>query len=301
MAKFWRSDENPSREVDDCFVATGTALLIAGLVSAGTTTAVGLYGQHQAGQANDKALDLSTQANREQLDYLKTKEAQDQANFDKTFDENRRQWQSTQDQNYDIWRTREEQFDPYRRSSLSANNTLADLIGLDRATALPASMPPRRGATSEGPAGNADATMFLKTLLDQGTDPQDAITQTNTKFKLGDGVSAKYYGPEAHHGIATIGLPDAYFALTDGRWNVTQRGGGGGPAPRVSAQPVARSAPLSSLMASGPAGVGNPSATPSTNTLSNLVRTAAPRPMDAMTLYGLMNQYRQAAPTPVWT
>lgn len=275
-------------------IEVGTALLIAGLASAGATSAITLYGQKKAGQANDKSLDLSTQANRDQLDYLKTKEAQDQANFDKTFEENRREWQSTQDRNYDIWKQREGDYAPYREESLQANNTLADLLGFKHRAPAPRSAP-----TPGGTTGNADATMFLKTLLDQGTDPQDAIAQTNTKFKLGEGFSAKYYGPEAHNGTATIGLPDAYFALTGGKWTITPRSGGGasGGAPAPTAR---ASLPLSAMMASG-SGAASPNATPSTNRLSNLVRTPAPAPMDALTLYSMMNQYRQRPPAPVWT
>lgn len=68
------------------FVATGTALLIAGLAGAAGTTATSLYAAHTGSEAakdaaklstdsTNKAAELQAQSARESLDFLKQKEA----------------------------------------------------------------------------------------------------------------------------------------------------------------------------------------------------------------------------------
>lgn len=216
------------------------APVIAAIIMAGASTAGAAYSASkskqaakiQADSANHGA-DLQAEASRYAADTQSKASADALAYTKQEAERAAAQHESAQRGNYDQW--------AYRQAGIGS---LGESIGLP-SRQLPQYVPSNFGqAASGGQQGGgapSAASAFLGGLLNSGTDPQAAIEQTNAKFGLTPekANSAKYYGPEAHGGIPTIGLPDSYFALTDGKWNLTQRGGGG--AAQSSSQPAIHS------------------------------------------------------------
>lgn len=96
----WRiADDNPSRERDDCFIATGTAAVIAGIAAATASTAAAKMSSNSAKnasnaqtQAANHAADVQAQAARDALEFQRQQAQRDQENF-----------LGTQRANYDQW------------------------------------------------------------------------------------------------------------------------------------------------------------------------------------------------------
>lgn len=116
--------------------------------------------------------------------------------------------------------------------------SIGEMVGLgqrDIPSYVPSPTPnfdtPGSGGAAAG-GGPSQAAQYLKGLLDTGKDPQAAIADTNAKFGLSPDKqnSAMYYDPSQHGGVATIGLPDSYLALKDGKWEMTVRNGSAAPA-----------------------------------------------------------------------
>lgn len=74
------------------FVASGTALLIAGLASAGASTAAGVYGAKQQSKAVTQAANLQAGSAQTQLDFAKEQAKIAQENYDKTAAEDKRRY-----------------------------------------------------------------------------------------------------------------------------------------------------------------------------------------------------------------
>lgn len=99
MAMFWRDDENTSREHADCFIATSTATILAGIAAAGATTAAAKMGSNAANNAArlstdaaNHAADVQGQSAREALEFQKTEAARDRAREEVTRKADYEQW-----------------------------------------------------------------------------------------------------------------------------------------------------------------------------------------------------------------
>lgn len=291
-------------------VATTTALLITGLVGAGASTGVNLYAQHKAGEANDRARLDSLHANSDQLAYLKQKDTQDQTNFDKTFEEQRREWQETQDRNYALWQAREAQLAPYRANSLAANNTLAGLIGFHRSGGgdggaptssayLPSSA--SRGYTDEELGQASD--MFLASMAKHRLDP---VAVQGHGADIVAALKADYPNLDVHVDPKSDAVVWGKFGALDvtkdsgkGGFYFRPSGDSGGAPPPPSATPPRSS--LADLIR--PSTSTAPSMLTPAGSLSSLVRTDAPmvNPVDVNTLYALLNRLQQSpADNPIY-
>lgn len=260
MIQFDPTPTNPSADRADAFVATGTALLLAGLAGAGVSAGTNIYAANKSSNAAQQAAALQTTASDKQLDYLKSKDAQDQANWEATQAENRRQVDIANQLGLDQYNAREDRLAPYRGIGSNATTTLNNLIG---GSALPTSgqhltlnslptssisaPPPSSPSGPSGPAsGSSNGTAAdLKALIDSGIDPQQAAQQFNAKYGRTTGNEAAYYAPSGQtSGKAVIGLPDAYLSQEPSGWQVTQRAGGGA-APAASSSGASALAPTS--------------------------------------------------------
>lgn len=90
------------------------------LITAGVAGGASIYGAHRASRSSDRAAqyqtqqanyaaDLEAKAQAEALAFLKEQEAA-----------RRREWQMTQDRNYQLYQEREERLSPYRRFGAGA-------------------------------------------------------------------------------------------------------------------------------------------------------------------------------------
>lgn len=89
--------------------------------------------------------------------------------------------------------------------------------------AAPPLTPDAPAAPAPGMAA-APTAAYLQSLIKGGMDPHTAIAQFNKETGRTHGNEAEYYDPSVH-GVATIGLPEAYLAADGGNgdWTVTQR------------------------------------------------------------------------------
>lgn len=134
-------------------IGTGIGMLIAGLAAAGGTIAASKIGSGAAKRAGE----FEAAGADKQLAYLKTKDLEDQRNWETTRDDNRRMFDQTERSNYDQWAFREGNLAPYRAIGTGATATLAHLMGtpFDPGAFAP---PAYRGssAPSSAPAATAD-------------------------------------------------------------------------------------------------------------------------------------------------
>jgi hypothetical protein len=213
-------------------------------VAAGPALA-GLFGAKLSSNATGKATQLQVDAQNHAAD-LQAKSAADALAFQKAQAET--DWQNSQvtnRANYDQWAAAEG-----RKSGLGALLGLgpreipAFQPGIDPgftsgAAPLPSSTPAGTGASASSSAPSGSPSAYLKGLLDQGMDPQQAAAKTNAQFNLQTGSQAAYYAPSgATGGKAVIGLPDSYISQEGNGWQITQRAG-------VGAKPAAPATPMS--------------------------------------------------------
>lgn len=206
-----------------------------GAVAAGAAGTAGIVGAKISANANDRAADIGKQSNDEALAFQKSQAAQDQANYE-----------AAQRANYNQY-----------VNKVHAAQALGDTINFhlpDPAPYQPSNVPTggaqTSSATTSAPA-NAGSAAALKTLIDQGMDPQQAVAQFNRQYGRTTGNEAVYYDPSQHGGVATIGLPDAYLSLESNGWQITPRAGGGA----APARSIASALPSSSAMSYAPAPV----------------------------------------------
>jgi hypothetical protein len=158
-------------ESPDQFIGTGIGMLIAGLAAGAGTITAAKIGSNAAKNAGT----LEASAAEKQLAYLKAKDAQDQANWENTQAENRRQFDQTQQLNYGQWATREGNLAPYRAIGSGATATLANLMGVPFNPGSFAPAPYRAGAPAGGaaPASTADPKIAAFIADWQQTHPDD--------------------------------------------------------------------------------------------------------------------------------
>lgn len=225
MILFDPSPVNPSRDVADTFIATGTAALIAGLAAAGATTATSLYSANKQSGAAQDAAKLQTDAANKSAE-LQSKSAADALAFQKQqAAQDLQTTNATQQANYNQWAARESRLSNFQQALGMAPRNIPAYQPLPNGQSAPTSGPMPSG---QAPSGGGNATA-LKALLDQGMDPQQAVAQFNKQFGRSTGNEAVYYDPSQHGGVATIGLPDAYLAKPGNSWDITVRGAAATP------------------------------------------------------------------------
>lgn len=136
----------------DCFVATGTALLLSGLAAAGTTAYAatkqsGTAQQTAADQiaANNKAAELQAKSSADALDFSKQQAAQEQGNF-----------VTTQNANYAQYARSQGLLAPYQKAGAGAISTLGQMMGLPDVHLPDLPPPPKYGGQDGGSGGGGN-------------------------------------------------------------------------------------------------------------------------------------------------
>lgn len=202
------------------------------MIGAGTQLFGNLFGAHQQANSAREAADVIAAAQKYSAD-LQSKAAADALGFTKNQAQNAFQNNEVARRgNFDQWVSSRQ-----RIGSVGAllgwepPTTPAYVPGVDPkfsdpgAPTAPSVGQALTGGAPTAPGGGQGGAAALKALLDQGVDPQSAVTQFNQKYGRTTGNEAVYYDPSQHGGVATIGLPDAYLAKPGGSWDITQRGG----------------------------------------------------------------------------
>ncbi len=204
-------------------------LVVAAIIGAGAAFGGAAISSKAANKAGDTQAKASEDAAKLQSDASAQALAFEQDQAAKARADNI----AAQQANFGQWGYRQNSIRPLQASGLQANNTLSQLLGLPAQNTQLPDLPSAPNFSSGGPSTptsnpNSGASGYLKSLLDNGMDPQKASDQTNAKFP---GAAALYYPPsDKTSGKAVIGLPGSYLSQEDNGWNITPRGNEGGSA-----------------------------------------------------------------------
>ena len=154
MIQLHPSSANPAREDAPTFIATTTALLLAGAASAAGQTAAGIYASNKQSSAQKQAALLQASAEDKQRAYLEAKDRQDQANFerterlnreqadrternnrlmyDQTAAQSREEYDRTEALNLDQYNREEQRLAPFREQDAAKNRAMAYWLNLDQ-------------------------------------------------------------------------------------------------------------------------------------------------------------------------
>jgi hypothetical protein len=131
-------------EPSDCFIATGTAALIAGLAAAGASGASAAYGAHKQSEANQAATAASATSNAAALAEQQRQDAIQKQEFDQQQAALQKQWDAQQ-----AIRA------PYRQAGATALSQLGSILGMNFGSGGGGSSAgaPMPAATGPAPAG----------------------------------------------------------------------------------------------------------------------------------------------------
>lgn len=152
-------------------IGIGTAVAI-GAVSGGVGAAGTIYAAHAQGKAADKASKAQSAGAAAELAYMKEKDASDQANWEKTYQQNLQQFQE-----------REARLAPYRQNGEGAARNLGSLMRMPPAGGSDYT-PPKRKPLAMEPAQTPVASTQPQMMWDPASGRLIPVPQGATYRQL---------------------------------------------------------------------------------------------------------------------